>query len=400
MVTYPNDWRTYPFKKFFRLIPNNTLSRDKLSSSGTIGNIHYGDVLIKYGDTISDQDDIPRVREDIDFVANNLLQKNDVIIADTAEDETVGKVTQVGDVSIPLVGGLHTVVCRPNIETADGYLGCYMNSRYYHDQLLPYITGIKVSSVSKKSLNETEITIPDDIQEQKAIVSIFNDMDRHISNITELIEKKHGIRDGVLEDLMSGRMRLDGFCDPWIETTLKEFTDINPKTDVPESFMYVDLESVKGIQLLYSRRECAFSAPSRAKRRANKGDVFFQTVRPYQKNNFYFNLGGDYVFSTGYAQLRTWNNPKFLFLLIREDSFVQKVLDECTGTSYPAINPNRLAEISIVVPANVKEQEAIAEIVQSMDKEIEALEIERDKMIQIREGAMDDLLTGRVRLKV
>ena len=133
MVIYPKDWKTYPFSQFFKLIPNNTLSREKLSYSGSVGNIHYGDVLIKYGDTITDCDIIPRIREEIGFETTNFLKKNDVIIADTAEDETVGKVSQVGDVSIPLVGGLHTVICRPTIKTADGYLGCYMNSKYYHD---------------------------------------------------------------------------------------------------------------------------------------------------------------------------------------------------------------------------------------------------------------------------
>lgn len=239
MVTYPHDWKTYSFKEFFKLIPNNTLSRDKLSTSGTVGNIHYGDVLIKYGDILSDDDVIPRIRENIGYTANNFLQKNDVVIADTAEDEKVGKVTQIGDVSIALVGGLHTVVCRPNIATADGYLGSYMNSKYYHDQLMPYVTGIKVSSVSKKSLNETQLNIPADTKEQNAIVAVFRDMDQHITNLTLLIEKTKDIRDGSLENLVSGRIRLDKFRGEWREYTIDNITQSvitggTPSTSNPE----------------------------------------------------------------------------------------------------------------------------------------------------------------------
>ena len=115
----------------------------------------------------------------------------------------------------------------------------------------------------------------------------------------------------------------------WEEMALSEFSEINPHTEIPDEFYYVDLESVKDVFLLQTRKEKKISAPSRAKRYATKGDIFFQTVRPYQRNNYIFKLQGDYVFSTGYAQLRTKNNPDFLFYLIRQDKFVNDVLDNC-----------------------------------------------------------------------
>ena len=121
MVTYPQDWINISFDDFFSLQPNNTFPRVMMSEHGAIGNIHYGDVLIKYGCSLSNQDDIPRLNPDVKYSEKWLLQMNDVIIADTAEDETVGKAVQIGNVSIPLVGGLHTIVCRPNFETSPGY---------------------------------------------------------------------------------------------------------------------------------------------------------------------------------------------------------------------------------------------------------------------------------------
>ena len=220
MVTYPKDWSTFDFDQMFQLYPNNTLSRDKLSDHGTIGNIHYGDVLIKYGAVLTNKDAIPRIKPEYESDAKVRLQKKDVIIADTAEDETVGKVVQIGDISLPLVGGLHTIICRPIIPTATGYLGYYMNSKEFHDQLLPYITGIKVSSISKTSIRKTELHLPSSEKEQAAIVNAISSFDTTIKNLSELIKKKKDIRDGALEDLVSGKTRLGGYNLHSRDTTL------------------------------------------------------------------------------------------------------------------------------------------------------------------------------------
>ena len=208
LAGFSGEWETYHFCSYFSLIPNNTLARNKLTDQGSIGNVHYGDVLIKYGDVLSDKDRVPRIKEEYTINENNYLQENDVIIADTAEDETVGKVVQIGKISIPLVSGLHTVACRPNKETATGFLGYYMNSAHYHDQLYQYITGIKVSSISKKSLSATTFTIPSNLQEQKAIADILTSMDTEIQNLEAERDKMQAIQAGAMEDLLTGRVRL------------------------------------------------------------------------------------------------------------------------------------------------------------------------------------------------
>ena len=116
------------------------------------------------------------------------------------------------------------------------------------------------------------------------------------------------------------------------------------------------------------RRETRSSAPSRAQRLARTGDIFYQTVRPYQKNNCLYELPDeDSVFSTGYAQLRPNGDARFLFAQLQKDSFVKVVLDNCTGTSYPAINAKDLAEIEIGFPSNIEEQRAIGSFLFELD---------------------------------
>lgn len=185
----------------------------------------------------------------------------------------------------------------------------------------------------------------------------------------------------------------------WKQGKLKDFAIINPKSDLPFSFTYVDLEAVKGISLINPRKETQRTAPSRARRVALKGDIFFQTVRPYQRNNYLFNLNGDYVFSTGYAQIRAKIDPNFLFILLRQERFVSAVLDNCTGTSYPAINPSRLSRIQICIPSMLNEQKAIADTISTFDTYISNLTELIEKKKAIREGALEDLVSGKTRLE-
>ena len=110
------------------------------------------------------------------------------------------------------------------------------------------------------------------------------------------------------------------------------------------------------------------SAPSRAQRLAHTGDLFYQTVRPYQKNNYLFEKpDNNYVFSTGYAQMRPYVDGYFLLSLVQSERFVKVVLDNCTGTSYPAINANDLAEIEVAAPSDESEARKIGTIFRSID---------------------------------
>jgi type I restriction enzyme S subunit len=146
----------------------------------------------------------------------------------------------------------------------------------------------------------------------------------------------------------------------WEQRKLGELGEFNPKAMLPDYFEYVDLESVVGTEMIGHRRENRAMAPSRAQRIAQTGDIFYQTVRPYQRNNYLYELPDeDYVFSTGYAQIRPSIDSRFLFFLLQQDSFVADVLDRCTGTSYPAINADDLADIEVSAPADTEEQKLI-----------------------------------------
>ena len=180
----PVDWELQTFDETFRVISNNTLSRENLNNrGGAVRNIHYGDILTKFPEVLDcNEDEIPFIN-DLSLLSSStqLLQDGDVVIADTAEDETVGKVTEVQNLGNgKLVAGLHTIPCRVKKgDFAPGWLGYYMNSNLFHNQVIPFITGIKVSSISKGAIAETLILIPPK-EKQILIVEALKEIDRLI----------------------------------------------------------------------------------------------------------------------------------------------------------------------------------------------------------------------------
>ena len=183
---FSDAWEQRKFDEVFDCtIPNNTLSRAELNyESGSVRNIHYGDILIKYGSIVDVQnDEIPfATGKSSDDFKGALLQDGDIIIADTAEDETTGKACEIGNSQgLDVVSGLHTMVCRPRNKMALGYLGYYLNSDAYHHQLLPLMQGIKVLSLSRTNVQKTMVCYPKSKAEQQLIADCFRNLDTLIT---------------------------------------------------------------------------------------------------------------------------------------------------------------------------------------------------------------------------
>ena len=187
----------------------------------------------------------------------------------------------------------------------------------------------------------------------------------------------------------------------WDLLPLASASDVNPSNDgLPRSFIYIDLDSVKSSVLIKRKEITRDAAPHRAQRLLSHKDIIYQTVRPYQRNNLFFviNDGYEYVASTGYAQLRAHGCPEFLYQLLHTDWFVNSVLDRCTGSNYPAINPSDLASIPVALPRK-PEQQKIADCLGSLDDLVAAEGRKLDALRQHKQGLMQQLfpLPGETR---
>ena len=206
---FTDPWEQRKFSSVFEGLQNNTLSRAELNyESGTVKNVHYGDVLIKFGDYIdASEAELPYISDDAkaDKFKNSFLQDGDIIIADTAEDDTVGKCTEIqGSKGLKLLSGLHTIACRPKEKYGPMFLGYYINSPAYHNQLKPLMQGIKVTSISKSALQDTDMIMPKSIDEQIKIGEYFSYLDNLITLHQRELDKLKKLKAAYLDAMFVG----------------------------------------------------------------------------------------------------------------------------------------------------------------------------------------------------
>lgn len=384
MVTYPSDWKTNKIIEVADIFDNLRIPVTK--NQRKPGNTPY------YGAN-GIQDYVSGYTHDGEFV---------LIAEDGANDLQNYPVTYA---SGKIWVNNHAHVLAGVNSKADTRFLAYLLKKVDFAAVLVGGTRAKLNG---KTLKNIEVTLPERLKEQQAIASALSDFDEHIDNLSELIEKKKAIRNGALEDLVSGRTRIEGFDDEWKKTTLDDcayiFQGGTPRTTNADywngDIVWVtpsEITKLKGMYISNSERKITKAGLQNSSAqilpvgtillctRATIGELAIATKLMTTNQgfkNFVCKDGVDNIFMA------------YLLMTLKE-----VMISKAIGTTFLEISKKVLKAIEIVIP-EYREQEAIASILTAMDEEIEALEEEKEKMIQIKEGAMDDLLTGRVRLKV
>ena len=203
---FTDDWEQRKLGNILISLQNNTLSRADLShEAGVAKNVHYGDVLIKFGEVLDvSKEKLPMILDEsvLSKYKASFLQNGDVIVADTAEDSTVGKCSEIAGLNDEVVlSGLHTIPYRPIEEFASGYLGYYLNSSAYHNQLIPLMQGIKVTSISKSAMQDTDIVYPKSVEEQGKIGNYFQSLDHLITLHQRKCDELQNIKKYMLQNM-------------------------------------------------------------------------------------------------------------------------------------------------------------------------------------------------------
>ena len=298
------------------------------------------------------------------------LQENDIVMVQSGH---VGECALITESFIN--SNCHALLVSTPIDNVDSKFYVY----YFYSEIGKKIihkitTGNTIKHILSSDLKIQFVSNPS-LPEQKKIVSFLTAVDNKIEQLSKKYTLLQDYKKGMMQKIFSQEIQFkddDGSEFPqWEEKKISTVSTVNPfNITLPNSFVYIDLESVKSGSLLKESILSKKEAPSRAQRILEKNDILYQTVRPYQKNNYLFNLEGNYVASTGYAQLRAYENSAFLYHCLHQNKFVNKVLSMCTGTSYPAINTSDLKSIKINMPSN-KEQTKIATFLTSIDTKIE-----------------------------
>ena len=387
------SWEQRKFGEVFDCtVPNNTLSRAELSyDEGTVLNVHYGDVLIKYGSVLDVQkDDIPRIphrcREDFNGA---LLQDGDVIIADTAEDETTGKACEIGNLQgSAIVSGLHTMVCRPRNRMALGYLGYYLNSNAYHHQLLPLMQGIKVLSLSRSNIQKTSVSYPSAMKEQQLIASYFSQLDHLITLHQRKYDKLTNVKKSMLEKMFPQNgsnvpeIRFKGFTEAWEQRKLSEVASMHARIgwqnlrtseflDKGDYMLITGTDFVDG-SIDYST--CHYVARERYEQDRNiqisNGSILITKDGTLGKVAYVQGLSVPATLNAGVFNLEIRNvdmiDEKYLFQYLKAPFLMDYVDKKSTGGTIKHLNQNILIDFPVIYPTK-EEQALIGDYFQGID---------------------------------
>lgn len=294
-------------------------------------------------------------------------------------------------------------------EIKPSYLYWYMK-RFFGPHALKNTAKATVDSLRLPTFQSFKVRYPQP-PEQRAIAEVLSGFDEHLANLDELIAKKKNIRDGALDAMFSGKKRMRGFQNPFLRTKLLEYSEVltgltyNP-ADVQTSGVLVLRSSniqddVISLEDTVFVRASAATSPS-----VQAGDVLLcvrnGSTRLIGKTaQISEDVPRGTTFGAFMAILRALPaiDPSYLYWFTKSSAFREQVR-EVLGATINQITKRDLAYFTISIPESIAEQKAIAEVLSSMDEEIRVLQAERLKVGVLKLGAMDDLLTGRVRLPV
>ena len=371
------SWEQRKFGEVFDCtVPNNTLSRAELSyDEGTVLNVHYGDVLIKYDSVLDVQkDDIPRIphrcREDFNGA---LLQDGDVIIADTAEDETTGKACEIGNLQgSAIVSGLHTMVCRPRNRMALGYLGYYLNSNAYHHQLLPLMQGIKVLSLSRSNIQKTSVSYPSAMKEQQLIASYFSQLD----NLITLHQRKCALLFSSFQALISmmfttstfswEQRKLSEMCGTFeygLNAAAKEFDGKNKYIRI------TDIDDASREFLLSDLSSPDICLDGMSKYLLSSGDIVFARTGASVGKTYIYRENDGIVYFAGFlirAKVNQDNDAEFVFQSTLSPSYEKYIRITSQRSGQPGVNAQEYGEYDLFAPSK-EEQQRIGQFLRGID---------------------------------
>ena len=410
---FADPWEQRKFNDVFSILQNCTLSRAELSyDNGEAFNIHYGDVLIKFGEVIDAETALlPRITDEkiVASFRSSALQDGDIIIADTAEDEAVGKCAEMLNLQEKTaISGLHTIPVRPTARFATGYLGYFMNSPAFHDQLLPLMQGTKVTSVSKSALQDTVISFPSERAEQGQIGRYFMALDTLITLHQRKYDKLVAIKRSMLEKMFPREgsrfpeIRFAGFTDPWEQRKLgevassfeyglnaaaKEFDGVNKYLritdidDVSREFREDDLTSP----------DTDLSAASNYQ--LHNGEILFARTGASVGKSFIYRESDGLVYFAGFlirARIRPEHDAEFVFqntLGLPYEKYIQ-VTSQRSGQ--PGVNAQEYAEYSFMVPS-LAEQKSIGSFLHQIDTLITLHQRKLEKLQAIKRSMLEKM---------
>lgn len=409
----PSDWNIERFDNVFELLSTNSFSRDNLiyeETQNQIQNIHYGDIHSKFNNEILDCgiEKLPYIKDDLILNQKfNFLKDGDLIIADASEDyEGVGKCIEVKNIgSKKVVSGLHTFMARDNSGlTANGFRTYIFNNQKVSIELKKIATGTSVYSISKSYLQKLKLPIPP-IAEQQKIGEILSKFDEAINTITLIIDELKVRNKGLAQKLLSGETRVNRFNENWKVKIMNECLNFTPRPILKPSENYLALG-------LRSHGKGIFH-----KTDFDPASIAMETMYEVKENDLIINITFAWEHAVAIVSKKdegglvshrfptyTFNSQNAIpdyfrhFILQKRFKFLLELISPGGAGRNRVMSKTDFLKLEVKIP-DVEEQKAIANILDKATSELNQYQEKLQTLQLQKKGLMQQLLTGKVRVK-
>ncbi len=337
---------------------------------------------------------------------NIQLKVNDVLIT---KDGTIGKAGFIDTIKLPTTLNSGVFVIRTNSNKLDQkYLYYIFTSEIFVEFLNRLTAGSTINHLYQKDFVHFTFKAPK-LEEQKAIAKALSDTDELITTLEKLISKKEAIKQGTMQQLLTGKKRLSGFSGDREEKRLGEVIKLqggyafqsnkfrkqgikvirisniqDSNIDLDDVVFYDEIKIAKDFQVIKNDILIAMSGATTGK------------VGKYLEQNFsYLNQRVGKLVTLNENQ----NDKDFIYYLSISNEFTSQLIKMLAQGAQPNISGKQIESMIFNFPKK-EEQKAIAQILSDMDNEIETLKQKLSKTKAIKDGIMSELLTGKTRLKV
>ena len=413
----PSDWSMFTIGELFEYLQTASNSRADLGDTGVVAYVHYGDIHTRFNHFIDfSRDNVPRLLAGKSVTATR-LRDGDLIVADASEDETgVGKSVEVRNLgTTEAVSRLHTLLLRPRTSRLihDGYRAYLLEKEPVKRQLRRLATGLKVFGISKQALRGVRIPLPSPT-EQRNIAEALSDVDRLLATLELLIAKKQVVKQATMQQLLTGKTRLPGFQEEWTELNMARDSLLKARIGwqgltTAEYLTSGDYYLVTGTDFDRGRVDwtsCFFVDHSRFIQDSNiqlaPYDVLLTKDGTIGKAGFIDTLPRPATLNSGIFVIRPKAAdasyiPKYMYYVLTSRIFDGFLTRLQAGSTITHLYQKDFVGFTFKAP-QIGEQRAIAAALSDMDAEITALERRRDKTSAVKQGLMQQLITGQVRL--
>lgn len=397
-VVTPEDWEVKKVGDIFHFYSTANYSKAQMSLVGEIGCMHYGLIHAIPNTNYSLEKGVKYYIE-TDKTKYELIKDGDVVMVDASEDLAgINKSVEVFGVGDrQFISGLHTYLMRDlNSILVNNFRGQILNSSIAKNQMLRLAVGMKVFGVSKTQLKEILLPLPP-TAEQTAIATALTDMDALITQTERLIQKKKAIKQGLMQDLLLPKVG-------WEVKTLGDIGECiigltyKPSNVKKDGILVLRSSNIQGNSLAYDNNVFVDVEVSE-KLILKKGDILI-CVRNGSRNLIgkCAYIDGRAIGETFGAFMSIFRSPfnDYIFHVF-QSNLIQKQIEESLGATINQITNKSLNSFEIPYPS-IEEQTRIAQILSDADNEIQGLEQKLEKLQQQKQGMMQALLTGKIRL--